>query len=61
MIQILAQMKRKHTSLEYRNIIRKVKMIRPDINLTTDIIVGYPGETDYRFPTDFKARRGYEF
>ena len=46
---ILAQMKRKHTSLEYRNIIRKVKMIRPDINLTTDIIVGYPGETDHDF------------
>ena len=46
---ILAQMKRKHTSLEYMNIIRKIKMIRPDINLTTDIIVGYPGETEKDF------------
>ena len=58
---ILAQMKRKHTSLEYRNIIRKVKMIRPDINLTTDIIVGYPGETDYDFQQTLKLVEDMNF
>ena len=46
---ILSQMKRKHTSIEYKNIIKKIRKIRPDINLTTDIIVGYPGETDNDF------------
>ena len=58
---ILAQMKRKHTSLEYRNIIRKVKMIRPDINLTTDIIVGYPGETVHDFQQTLKLVEDMNF
>ncbi len=58
---ILAQMKRKHTSLEYRNIIRKIKTIRPDINLTTDIIVGYPGETDYDFQQTLKLVEDMNF
>ena len=39
-------MKRKHTSLEYKNIINKVKNIRPNISLTSDFIIGYPGETE---------------
>ena len=59
--KILAQMKRKHTSLEYRNIIRKVKMIRPAINLTTDIIVGYPGETDHDFQQTLKLVEDMNF
>ncbi len=46
---ILSRMKRKHTVLEYKNIIKKVRKIRPDINLTSDFIVGYPGESDYQF------------
>ena len=48
---ILSRMKRKHTTLEYKNIIRRVREIRPDINLTSDFIVGYPGETDADFQT----------
>ena len=47
--KILSKMKRKHTIIEYKNIIRKVRKIRPDINLTSDFIVGYPGETDIDF------------
>ncbi len=43
---ILSKMKRKHTSLEYKNIINKVKNIRPNISLTSDFIIGYPGETE---------------
>ena len=42
-------MKRKHTILEYKSIVRKVRQIRPDISLTSDFIVGYPGETDIDF------------
>ena len=42
-------MKRKHTILEYKNIIRNVRKIRPNINLTSDFIVGYPGETNSDF------------
>lgn len=46
---ILMRMKRKHTSLEYKSIIRKIRNIRPDIHLTSDFIIGYPGETDKEF------------
>ena len=47
--KILSKMKRKHTALEYKSIIKEVRKIRPDISLTSDFIVGYPGETDDDF------------
>ncbi len=47
--KILSKMKRKHTVLEYKNIIHKIRKIRPNINLTSDFIVGYPGESDMDF------------
>ena len=46
---ILSKMKRKHTVVEYKSIIRKIRSIRPDIHLSSDFIVGYPGESDYEF------------
>jgi tRNA-2-methylthio-N6-dimethylallyladenosine synthase len=46
---ILSKMKRKHTVLEYKSIIKKVREIRPDIHLSSDFIVGYPGESNYEF------------
>ena len=46
---ILSKMKRKHTVLEYKSIIKKIRDIRPDIHLSSDFIVGYPGESDYEF------------
>ena len=46
---ILSKMKRKHTVLEYKSIIRKVRDIRPDIHLSSDFIVGYPGESNHEF------------
>jgi tRNA-2-methylthio-N6-dimethylallyladenosine synthase len=46
---ILSKMKRKHTVLEYKSIIKKVRNIRPDIHLSSDFIVGYPGESNYEF------------
>ncbi len=47
--RILAAMKRGHTVLEYKQKIRKLKAVRPDICVSTDIIVGFPGETDEDF------------
>ena len=47
--RILAMMKRGYTALEFKSKIRKLKKIRPDIRLSTDIIVGFPGETDKDF------------
>ena len=64
---ILSKMKRKHTVLEFKRIIKKVREIRPDINLTSDFIVGYPGETDYDFQQtlnlieDLKFSDAYSF
>ncbi len=49
--RILALMKRGHTTLEYKQKIRKLREVRPDISLSSDFIVGFPGETD----TDFTA------
>lgn len=46
---ILLQMKRMYTSSEYRNIIDKIKREIPDFNFTTDIMVGFPGETEKDF------------
>ena len=39
-------MKRGYTALEYKSTIRKLRAVRPDISLSTDFIVGFPGETD---------------
>lgn len=47
--RILALMKRGHTSLEYKAKIRQLRTIRPDISITSDFIVGFPGETDQDF------------
>jgi tRNA-2-methylthio-N6-dimethylallyladenosine synthase len=47
--RILMAMKRGYTALEYKSKIRKLKKVRPDIHLSTDIIVGFPGETDEDF------------
>ena len=47
--RVLALMKRNHTILEYKSRIRKLKKIRPDISISSDFIVGFPGETDKDF------------
>ena len=49
--RVLALMKRGHTALEYKSKIRKLRKIRPDISLSSDFIIGFPGETD----ADFEA------
>ncbi len=47
--RILSAMKRGHTVLEYKQKIRKLRAVRPDICISTDIIVGFPGESDEDF------------
>lgn len=47
--RILSLMKRGYTALEFKSKIRKLRKVRPDIRLSTDIIVGFPGETDKDF------------
>lgn len=47
--RILAAMKRGYTALEYKSIIRKLRAIRPDLCLSSDFIVGFPGETEADF------------
>ncbi|WP_374585633.1 tRNA (N6-isopentenyl adenosine(37)-C2)-methylthiotransferase MiaB [Ideonella dechloratans] len=52
--RILSAMKRGYTALEYKSIIRKLRAVRPDISLSTDFIVGFPGETDEDFEKSMK-------
>ncbi|HKK13709.1 MAG TPA: tRNA (N6-isopentenyl adenosine(37)-C2)-methylthiotransferase MiaB [Gammaproteobacteria bacterium] len=47
--RVLALMKRNHTALEYKAIIRRLRAARPDLSLSSDFIVGFPGETDGDF------------
>ncbi|MGO4737603.1 tRNA (N6-isopentenyl adenosine(37)-C2)-methylthiotransferase MiaB [Bosea sp. 2KB_26] len=47
--RILAAMNRKHTADEYRRLIERVRQARPDIALSSDFIVGFPGETEADF------------
>jgi tRNA-2-methylthio-N6-dimethylallyladenosine synthase len=47
--RVLAAMKRGHTVLEYKQRIRRLRRRRPDVAVSTDLIVGFPGETDADF------------
>jgi tRNA-2-methylthio-N6-dimethylallyladenosine synthase len=49
--RILTRMKRGHMAIEYKQKIRKLRQVRPDISISSDFIVGFPGETD----SDFEA------
>jgi tRNA-2-methylthio-N6-dimethylallyladenosine synthase len=59
--RILAAMKRGYTTLEYKSIIRKLRAARPDISMSTDFIVGFPGETDEDFEKTMKLIDDVEF
>jgi tRNA-2-methylthio-N6-dimethylallyladenosine synthase len=60
--RVLALMKRKHTALEYKATIRKLREMRPDISISSDFIVGFPGETetDFRATMDLIAEVGFD-
>ncbi len=59
--RILAAMNRKHTSKDYLEIIDKIRTARPDIALSTDIIVGFPGETEAEFNATLDVVREVNF
>ena len=48
--RVLAMMKRNHTALEYKSVIRRLREARPDLSMSSDFIIGFPGETE----TDFE-------
>ncbi|KAA1189972.1 tRNA (N6-isopentenyl adenosine(37)-C2)-methylthiotransferase MiaB [Pseudohalioglobus sediminis] len=52
--KILAAMKRGHTALEYKSKIRRLRKIRPDISISSDFIIGFPGETEKDFADTMK-------
>jgi tRNA-2-methylthio-N6-dimethylallyladenosine synthase len=52
--RILAAMKRGYTALEYKSIIRRLRERRPGISISSDFIVGFPGETDADFSATMK-------
>jgi tRNA-2-methylthio-N6-dimethylallyladenosine synthase len=52
--RILAAMKRGYTALEYKSLVRKLRAARPDISLSSDFIVGFPGETAEDFEKTMK-------
>jgi len=52
--RILEAMNRKHTAAEYRHIVDRLRSARPDLALTSDFIVGYPGESDQDFADTLK-------
>jgi tRNA-2-methylthio-N6-dimethylallyladenosine synthase len=53
--RILAAMNRKHTAAEYLALVARIRKARPDIALSTDIIVGFPGETERDFAATLKV------
>ncbi|AAP95213.1 tRNA (N6-isopentenyl adenosine(37)-C2)-methylthiotransferase MiaB [[Haemophilus] ducreyi] len=52
--RVLTMMKRNHTALEYKAIIRKLRAVRPNIQISSDFIVGFPGETAEDFEQTMK-------
>ncbi|MGL5798722.1 MAG: tRNA (N6-isopentenyl adenosine(37)-C2)-methylthiotransferase MiaB, partial [Plesiomonas sp.] len=52
--RVLTMMKRAHTAIEYKSLIRKIRKARPDILISSDFIVGFPGETEADFEQTMK-------
>ena len=59
--RVLSAMKRGYTALEYKSIIRKLRAIRPDLCLSSDFIVGFPGETVQEFEQTLKLVQDIAF
>jgi tRNA-2-methylthio-N6-dimethylallyladenosine synthase len=59
--RILMAMKRGHTALEYKSKIRRLRKIRPDISISSDFIIGFPGETEADFAATMKLIEEIEF
>jgi len=59
--RVLAAMKRGYTSLEYRSIVRRLRKACPELSLSSDFIVGFPGETEADFAATLALARELEF
>jgi tRNA-2-methylthio-N6-dimethylallyladenosine synthase len=59
--RVLANMKRGYTVLEYKSVIKKIKAIRPNISISSDFIVGFPGETEEDFEQLMKLVKELKF
>jgi tRNA-2-methylthio-N6-dimethylallyladenosine synthase len=59
--RILALMRRHHTIVEYRDKVRRLREVRPDISLTSDFIVGFPGETERDFAATMRLAEELQF
>ncbi|MCL9776174.1 tRNA (N6-isopentenyl adenosine(37)-C2)-methylthiotransferase MiaB [Vibrio methylphosphonaticus] len=59
--RVLTMMKRPHTAIEYKSIIRKLRKARPDIQISSDFIVGFPGESDKDFQDTMKLIKDVDF
>ena len=59
--RILMAMKRGHTVLEYKSKIRRLRKIRPDISISSDFIIGFPGESEADFAATMKLIEEIEF
>ncbi|WP_037586564.1 tRNA (N6-isopentenyl adenosine(37)-C2)-methylthiotransferase MiaB [Stenoxybacter acetivorans] len=59
--RVLAAMKRGYTALEYKSIVRKLRKFRPDLCLSSDFIVGFPGETEQEFEQTLKLVKDIAF
>ncbi|MCG9632846.1 MULTISPECIES: tRNA (N6-isopentenyl adenosine(37)-C2)-methylthiotransferase MiaB [Vibrio] len=59
--RILTMMKRPHTAIEYKSIIRKLRKARPDIQISSDFIVGFPGETAMDHEATMKLIKDVDF
>ena len=59
--RILMAMKRGHTTLEYKSKIRRLRKLRPDISISSDFIIGFPGETEADFAATLKLIDEIEF
>jgi tRNA-2-methylthio-N6-dimethylallyladenosine synthase len=59
--RILAAMNRKHTSADYVALVGRIRAARPDIALSTDVIVGFPGETEAEFEDTLRMMERVRF
>ena len=59
--RVLAAMKRNYTAMEYKSIIRRLRAVRPDISISSDFIIGFPGETEDDFERTMKLIEDIQF
>ncbi len=59
--RVLAAMKRNYTAMEYKSIIRRLRAVRPDMTISSDFIIGFPGETEEDFEKTMKLVEDIQF